>query len=223
MSARRSVLVAALTLLVATAYASLLWRTRAPVDRPVAPAVSSSTGPPAAEEWPVTGAVTPAPEQLTAIDPDRDPQQWVEAVDTFRARLERFAGSPELDPASRRAEGEELLRWVDALAAKRFYLPGQRNQVKLEIARRIYADDPPVLAERTRQYEADALREMQDFSQEQRRESLDDTRFQSLKAQEAALIDRMVKDLPPGPERDAAIARAVGELRRRSYGGPDGP
>ncbi len=85
----------------------------------------------------------------------------------------------------------------------------------------MYADDDPeVLEERSRQYETDALKEMHDFALHQRRESLDDARFQSFKAQEAALIDQMVRDLPPGPEREAAIASEVTELHRRIYGGP---
>jgi hypothetical protein len=167
--------------------------------------------------------VTLTPERLAAIDPDRDAQRWVAAVEEFRARLERFAGGAALDPFRRREAGEELLRLVDAFAAKRFYLPGQEARVKLEIARRIYDDDPQVLAERTRQYEVDALRDIEDFTEQQRRESLDDTRFQSFETQEASVVERMVREMPPGPARDAAIASAVVELHRRMYGGPDGP
>jgi len=164
-----------------------------------------------------------APDRVAAIDPDRDPQQWVDAVETFRARLDRFARDPSLERAERREEGEDLLRLVDAFATKNFYLPGQQSQVKLEIARQIYGDEPELMAELTREYEADTLREMQRFREQQQLELRDDPRFQSFEAQEAALIERLTESMPAGPQRDAAIAEAVADLHRQIFGGPSGP
>ena len=60
---------------------------------------------------------------------------------------------------------------------------------------------------------ADALRDMEDFTEQQRRESLGDTRFQSFEMQEASVVERMVREMPPGPARDAAIASAVSRSR----------
>ena len=229
MSFQQCRLIAAFALLLSGGAGALLWHgTRSvesgrPAAEPRAPAQS-----PGAVAGERAGAAQGArgldltPQRVAAIDPDRDPQQWVEAVDAFRTRIDHFAHDASLGRAQRGEEGEDLLRLVDAFATKSFYLPGQRSQVKLEIARRMFAYDPEVLAERSRQYESDELREMHDFAIHQSQESLDDARFQSFKAQEAALIDQMVRDLPPGPERDAAIASGVTELHRRIYGGPEG-
>jgi hypothetical protein len=233
MSARRRLPIAWLSLPVAAGLGALLWHAARPVGsgRPGVTAGAEQSAQPRLP--PRTGGQTVvareslgpalAPDRVAAIDPDREPQQWVEAVETFRARLDHFARDPSLDRAQRRTEGEELLRLVDAFATKNFYLPGQPSQVKLEIARQIYGDEPELMDELAREYETDTLREMQRFRERQERERLDDPRFQSFKAQEAGLIERMRGSMAPGPERDAAIAQAVADLHRQIFAGPSGP
>ena len=160
------------------------------------------------------------PLQVRSIDPEREPSRWVEAVEALRARLDRFASDSTSEHARRREEGEELLRLVDAFATRKFYLPGQQSQVKLEIARQIYGDEPELMAELTREYETDALNEAQRFEEDREAELARDPRFQAFKAQEAALIDSIVRSTPPGPERDAAVASETAALHHRIFDDP---
>src|SRR5262249_4131851 len=170
---RRWLLLAAPALLLAGGVDRLLANPTPPSEPARLPAPSLIPGEPVAgsrgdavdARAPRTAELTP--QQVWSIDPESEPQRWVEAVDAFRARLERFAIDPTSAHARRREEGEELLRLVDAFATKNFYLPGQQSPVKLEIARQIYGEDPELMAELTLEYETDALNEATRFREAQ--------------------------------------------------------
>jgi hypothetical protein len=162
-------------------------------------------------------------EGIAALDPSRDVQQWVDAVERFRTRLDRFATRPPALANERHHEGEALIALVDALATKKFFLPGQQGQVKSEIARIAYADQPERLMELTNRYDAESLADVAQSLQERQQALEQDSRYEQFKSEEAAYINRMVETLPPGPDRDRAIAAGVDEIHRRIFGGPAGP